>query len=516
MRDVAAVHGKDTESIWNRQVRRFWEIAWVIGTDGDLLGRRKNWRSFVPTVEPGDKCFLNPHLQELSGYLQIDKEEREAQDAFWAALRKKTGEYDLAENERLSAIALIKRLFPRVAEEAVGWSWLEEAIYFPSNTYLAALPWIQQAVKKAPEEAARFARQVLVLDRQLENRQGRRFFQGEECREFVNLEGPVYFRNGLENLLRDLTEPPSPEQTKAVKQAYDELKEKAGEPSPYYAVLIMDGDRLGALLQSREVDGGQLSEALALFSGDLGELVRKRDGALVYAGGDDVLAMVSVETVLDLAIQLRERYVDSFKRVLGETRFANLEKKRVRPSISAAVVLAHYYTPLQGVVRYAHELLDGHAKEKSGRDSIAIGVWKRSGPDLVWSAPWEVLYERGEGEPVTLFDRLNVHMEGEEEVSSHFLYKVSGELDGTGRFTDDPEENWELMVKLIAADFVRIKGKGGPVNVERAERMAEALLELCFRSYYDGERNLRRREPPFRPDGALLAQFLKRRGEGRA
>ena len=115
---AVADYGRDTSQIWKRQVNNFWEIAWVIGEDSALLDYRKNWRSRVLPMEPGDKCSLMGNLQELSGFIR--SKERKEQDAFWSALREKVGGHELEEGERLSAVALIKRFFCLVAQEAIG------------------------------------------------------------------------------------------------------------------------------------------------------------------------------------------------------------------------------------------------------------------------------------------------------------------------------------------------------------------------------------------------------------
>jgi len=80
---IAAL-GNDSRSIWERQINGFWEMSWVIGEDPALLDRRKNWRSYVPPVEPGDKCTLMGNLQEISGYTRA--RERGKQDAFWVTV----------------------------------------------------------------------------------------------------------------------------------------------------------------------------------------------------------------------------------------------------------------------------------------------------------------------------------------------------------------------------------------------------------------------------------------------
>jgi CRISPR-associated protein Cmr2 len=106
--------GEGTREIWDRQVESFWETAWVVG-EAATLAARKNVRLMDARVEPGDHCSLMGDLQELSGH--YGRGARERQREFWNRVRARTPTLDLEENERLSAIALIKRLFAHVAED---------------------------------------------------------------------------------------------------------------------------------------------------------------------------------------------------------------------------------------------------------------------------------------------------------------------------------------------------------------------------------------------------------------
>ncbi len=143
--------GNNTEEIWKRQIKSFWEIVWVLGETDFPLERRKNWRSHIPPMEYGDKCVLFEDLQELSGYVRAkNRDQREKQDRFWAALRSQIGRYELDENERLSAIALVKRLFPLVAP-SVLW---EVPVRYPSTPYLAAVTWLEKVAGDAEKSQA--------------------------------------------------------------------------------------------------------------------------------------------------------------------------------------------------------------------------------------------------------------------------------------------------------------------------------------------------------------------------
>src|SRR6202011_4205267 len=65
-------------------------------------------------------------------------------------------------------------------------------------------------------------------------------------------------------------------------------------PTPYYAVVQMDGDNMGILLSGvqDDIEHNSISQALSSFSRETAlELVEKQYPArLVFAGGDDVLA----------------------------------------------------------------------------------------------------------------------------------------------------------------------------------------------------------------------------------
>ncbi len=86
--------------------------------------------------------------------------------------------------------------------------------------------------------------------------------------------------------------------------------EPAGEPVPYAAVLKADGDRMGQLL-SRAESGAQsreISRALHGFAMRVPATVREHRGHAIYAGGDDVLAMVPLAKAVDCSRALADDF----------------------------------------------------------------------------------------------------------------------------------------------------------------------------------------------------------------
>ena len=137
--------------------------------DPDPLSLRKNWRTTPATVEPGDHCTMMGSWQELSGYIR--SRERKQQDSFWATLRNRLGQLNLSEDERLCAVALIKRAFPLIAKEAIGTdvnaaSWL-------STPYIAAIPWLKRVCREHSDAARSYLEAVKLYRKEGRWRTGR-------------------------------------------------------------------------------------------------------------------------------------------------------------------------------------------------------------------------------------------------------------------------------------------------------------------------------------------------------
>ena len=505
-----ADYGRDTSQIWKRQVNNFWEIAWVIGEDSALLDYRKNWRSRVLPMEPGDKCSLMGNLQELSGFIR--SKEREKQDAFWSALREKVCGHELEEGERLSAVALIKRLFSLVAQEAIGWSVIKEAQRYPSTAYLAAVNWLSRVIKTCPEEARQYAARTSRLPKAQHQEDPDRFQSLQDAlqqqpvaREFASLNGDCFFDACLANpnLWRDNKGCAGVEEElrRELREKLRSLVKKTGEaPTPFYALLLMDGDLMGALLRRHNRE--KVSSALNAFSSKVPEAVRRHEGVLVYAGGDDVLAMVPLETAIPLALTLREIY---------EASFHHAQVPAEQATISGALIYSHYNTPLTGVIREAHYLLDEVAKEKTGRNSLAVTVWKGAGRVLTWAVPWPVI---GSSRHNIIHELLSSFSSStkEKKYNFTFFYNMRQRLavltDEKGNFPLEWTD--EELTDILAAEYRRNRER--EVDWPTARQRMERLLRICRRYRWSEEGGVQKAERSFSLDGVMLIKFLVQKG----
>ena len=424
--EPACSHGNGTEGIWTRQVDSFWDVMWTAsGADEThgLLARRKHWRSHFPPDEPGDKCTVMHDWQELSGFVRARSGTR--QDAFWSAIREagRVGLLDLRENERLCAIALVKRLFPKDAIEALGWE--VDASRWPSTVYVGAVPWIRRVGRAVPAQAAAYAEAVgqSAAESAFPMRRPPFDLDLPDAGNFPKLDGNYLHRDFVMRAERcPLREVANVETRKdlasrlqSIYDVHDDRGFRLGPPPSFYALLLADGDRLGRLASILE--GPALGKALGAFLGEALGIVGAHDGVTVYAGGDDVLAMLPIPRALDCAQALSDAYRNAFN---GTT-------VKDEATLSAAVVFAQIRLPLSQVLGEAHRLLDDIAKERNGRDSLAVAVLKPGGPYCEWATSWTRRGPDGEAPAVGLLNTLANRLSSDTEMpglSSALVYRI--------------------------------------------------------------------------------------------
>lgn len=492
--------GLDVRSIWDRQVRAFWEIAWTAADDPaqkGLLARRKHWRDHWPPDEPGDKCTVMHDLQELSGYVRSEgKQDRDNQERFWSDLRKRVGRLDIRENERLCAVALTKRLFPKNAKKALGWN--VDGLHWPSTVHVGAVPWIKRVGTAAPELARSYADAVKAV--------------AGEAGDFARLDANWFHSESVENgdrcpLREEYSDDVRSKEVRGkLKQMLREIAKKTdgkagrplGYPPKYYALLLADGDRLGKLVS--ELGGQTVGRALAEFTSRVQSIVEKNDGVTVYAGGDDVMAMLPLPTAIPCADKLSRRYQEAFGDIGGA---------KNRATLSAAVVFAHIRYPLSSVIGRAHRLLDDVAKDENGRDSLAVGVLKPGGTYCQWATTWTRRVRAPAG-----LDKLAAHLgeaDGDPGLSSSLIYrarKMLAMLCGWDRW--EPGSWGQVPTGLDVEAFLRaevarsLDSQEGDGTSRRADEITELVYELLGRSCAVEETS----KGDIGMDALLLAHFL--------
>jgi CRISPR-associated protein Cmr2 len=145
-----------------------------------------------------------------------------------------------------------------------------------------------------------------------------------------------------------------------------------------------------------------ISEALGDFSlYSVPKIITKYRGRLIYAGGDDIFTILPVSTALDAATEIAAAYSYGFVTINKDGKVMPLsgewEPKTDRLalhlgkgkgiSISAGILIAHHKKPLSNAIRRVHLLLD-IAKEKGGRNALALELDKRAGGSKLFTCHW--------------------------------------------------------------------------------------------------------------------------------
>ncbi len=524
-----------TRDIWKRQIAGFWDIQWALtenAADSSLIDRRKNWRTHLPPDEPGVKCMMMDGWQELSGIAAPDAQ---ALKAFWGKKVRDNGskgmKTDLRETEHLCAVAFVKRRFARhfkefQAEMPGGWmlkGWkLPSGV--PSVQYMAAAPWLAQLIGKANEDNQLLnamwdfhdAAYDLTGDYgewETNLRCVREATEKGAQKKWAALDGTVFFDTMLEN--KNLwAEKEGDAKTLLAKLKTLRREAGIGPVPPFYAVLLMDGDQLG-IHMSDTAKQEAITQGLAEFTGKVPDIVEQHNGFLVYAGGDDVLALLPLEDALKCAGALRAHYLRCF------------DPNTIPTTLSGAIEYAHIKMPLGKVLHDAHDLLDNVAKDGRGRDAIACRVWKPGGLAVEWAMPWECALEDNEhgGQRIVL-DRLAQDLQetakraaqagGEEQgqFASKFFFKIHERFD----LLNPPKDGRGLLdeeqaVSLMAAEYLN-SGAAKVKKMDAARDIVRPLLEQCRPIIRDKttDRVEWKKSSRFDADGALLVRFLAQKG----
>lgn len=158
----------------------------------------------------------------------------------------------------------------------------------------------------------------------------------------------------------------------------------------------------------------QFSEALGNFALHCARrIVEAFAGRLIYAGGDDVVALLPADTALECARALHAAFQGRavahptkgtlFSSVAPGFLTAGAKDGQGRPipflvpgpaaDASVGIAIAHFKAPLQDVVRAA-QAAEKRAKRKPdqgglGRGAVAVTLMKRSGEIIEWGAKWK-------------------------------------------------------------------------------------------------------------------------------
>jgi CRISPR-associated protein Cmr2 len=224
------------------------------------------------------------------------------------------------------------------------------------------------------------------------------------------------------------------------------LLSKLGDPYPYVACLVADGDRMGrAIDHLGSADAHRVfSKALAGFADAARNVVEQRHrGALVYAGGDDVLAFVSLPEALACADALRT----AFERAMATACSALAADNR--PTLSVGLGIGHVMESMGDLLALGRQ---AEHEAKRDRNALAVLVDKRSGGARTWRGSWS-------SEPVRSLSAASTLLR--EHISSRKVYEIAKLLTRLPKPGEANADGWPRVLALaVRRSLSRNEGAG--------------------------------------------------------
>src|SRR5579875_39033 len=202
----------------------------------------------------------------------------------------------------------------------------------------------------------------------------------ERLKDFANKHNiepsTIVFANRLEELAEDGTL--EPEEIAAAHELHSRFLKEFGEVFPYYAILAADGDRMGQILSTlRKPEAHRtFSAQLAQFAKKARDIVDQHGGYCIYTGGDDVLALLPLETVIECADDLNQ----AFRQQLQSLNLPN-----DLGTLSVGIAICHRMEPLSIALEAAR---NAEKAAKRCRNALAISAHPRSGSNITVVDSW--------------------------------------------------------------------------------------------------------------------------------
>lgn len=368
------------EKTWDvaeAQLKEFVEFYWTAVPLSDdyraaraladqLLAARKNTRNFAK-VDWG-KTWPKSSLDGARESVIPDEDTGKANVMY--------ERYKARRGEHLSGVDLLKR-HGKIGDES----------RFPSTSHMAAMP-LKKQLGESPTAAVAWQAYLNALPNDVKYVE--RVYHELTLPPLGDLDGSLLFTSRLLDHLEG-------EMLKEAEKALAAFFKAADidEPNPYYAILVGDGDSMGKTINALETSdqNREFSRALAGFAEKAADVVREHDGAVVFAGGDDVLALLPLHTTVECAAKLAQIFAARMQGALAG--LSDTEGKPIPPpTFSAGIAIVHHLEPLEDALNLARRTERETAKAVDGKNALAVVLDKRSGVPRMVAGHWGALDRR--------------------------------------------------------------------------------------------------------------------------
>ena len=468
---------------WDRQVEDVIEFyaAWAeIGTGegaykaarqkvARLLAARKNLRDFLPYE--GEFGIPKSSLDGLR------------ESVFRDGKVPAVAELRLKEGEALDSVGLIKRI---AGDER-----------FPSVSRVAVDPWVRGAKEETLRELMPHC-EALVKAGAISRVRGYAAFPYEGTAVLLSRHALMLTECG------DGDKEEAKAACKAIAEILSRLRPQDRPQEPYFALLVADGDRMGAAISEiGDMKGHQeFSSTLSKFAGEARDIVRNFHGVCVYTGGDDVLAFLPLDTCLGCARKLHDAFGELLKDYVSS-------KDQKSPTLSVGISIGHAMEDLEDLLAFGREaekvakkgVGEGSLKEKTDRNGLAVVVRSRGSDSVVVREQWgertdEKQYKARPLAEVSLDERLHywARLFSDGAIPNKFPYELR---ENAAFYTEwDPGDVLEAAVR---DDMKRIFHRKDVTLSDEEKKRVEVYIDSRLFGHRDIERL---------SDELLIAQWI--------
>ncbi len=428
-----------------RQVDELIEYLWVaVPETGSYTAARAEAEKRLAALK-NTRAWSQPPWRPAPGIPKssLDGERESVIDDRVLDTRRRYDLFRAKGKEQLCGIGLLKRLAPEHPEIFDG-----RPPPFHSTAHLALGP-VLAGLHAAPDGQTAMGRYLDAL--QALGLNTRRFrVTGGGTRTLLGHDGGLLLESRMTEHFTEaapgVADADRPEQVSKATEELRDLLRTVGvrEPVPYYAFLVADGDRMGrAIAGITTLDGHvALGRRLDEFAAGCSRIVAANHGTLIYAGGDDVIAILPLHTALACSRELATAFADT-----------------VRGTLSVGLGISHSREPMSDALALARR---AERKAKELGNSLALIVAKRGGADLVVAGEWDD----------ALDERLTrwVELLGAGALSAkaaHDLEGVAAHYEGVA--VDEQRERGDEIRALALQVLARKRQRGGAKPAELDE-----------------------------------------------
>ncbi|MEW6082956.1 MAG: type III-B CRISPR-associated protein Cas10/Cmr2 [Chloroflexota bacterium] len=352
--------------IWKRQTKPFWQVFWASApmVGGDYRTAYKTARDWLNTVKRS-RLFDSEQPEEgrkdsLSGK-RTALHTKNFSDArkYWVHVTSTTNLFASkvrpAGREMLDAIGAVKRFSSNET--------------FLSTSSIAAAEYLVRVQRNAYKALCDYRDEI-----RKQFVEGNNIFEpGQKAYDWP-YDGDLLYKETLtaKRLKDDYGVIADEEKLKSCRKYQEAVYDspllenphkKLGEPPKYYALLALDGDGMGARIDSL-LELPDPKSAHKKFSEGIGKFALQTPSTvtrefLIYNGGDDVLCMLPLVYAIPFAQKLAEQFLE----LTGNT-------------ASAGIAIIHHQSPLDAALEAARSAEQAAKRIDDNKNAVCVRVFR--------------------------------------------------------------------------------------------------------------------------------------------